>query len=97
MRLISFPQAAHAISPGGETEGCLLFDDAIQDCDQEAATLMGCARDALVGSPASLLWQAEQPRASNPEQAFRERIAKNQPSMNRATRGHKDCSGEERR
>ena len=88
MKSISFPQAAHTISPDGETEGCLLFDDAIQDCDQEAATLMGCARDALVGSPASLLWQAEQPRASNPEQAFRERIAAAHAGLPQTFRWH---------
>jgi PAS domain S-box-containing protein len=75
MNSISFPQAAHALSPDGETEGWLLFGEAIEDCNDQAAMLLGCARDALLGAPASLLWQEQQPRAGDSEQAFRERVA----------------------
>src|SRR3954452_14438559 len=75
MKPKSFQEAARASLPDRETEGCLLFDDAIRDCNQEAATLLGRTRDALIGAPVGLMWQAEQPRTSDPEQAFRERIA----------------------
>src|SRR5690242_8092825 len=75
MRPITFPEATQSTSPDAEAEGCLLFDDAIRDCNQEAATLLRCTRTVLIGAPVACLWQAAQPRASQPEQAFRERIA----------------------